>query len=34
MDVAGALLGKGFKDFKRLRGKMIAWRARGYRVDR
>jgi sulfur dioxygenase len=34
MDVAATLLAKGFEDVKSLRGGMIAWRARGYRVDR
>jgi len=34
MDVAATLLAKGFEDVKTLRGGMIAWRARGYRVDR
>jgi rhodanese-related sulfurtransferase len=34
MDVATTLVAKGFEDVKTLRGGMIAWRARGYRVDR
>ena len=33
-DVAATLLAKGFEDVKTLRGGMIAWRARGYRIDR
>jgi len=33
-EVAATLLAKGFEDVKTLRGGMIAWRARGYRVDR
>ncbi len=33
-DVAALLARKGFEDVKSLRGGMVAWRARGYRVDR
>lgn len=34
IDVAALLARKGFEDVKSLRGGMVAWRARGYRVDR
>lgn len=34
LEVATVLSGKGFEDVKSLRGGMLAWRARGYRVDR
>jgi rhodanese-related sulfurtransferase len=34
LEVAAVLSGKGFEDVKSLRGGMVAWRARGYRVDR
>ena len=34
LDVAALLARKGFEDVKSLRGGMVAWRARGYRVDR
>jgi rhodanese-related sulfurtransferase len=34
MTAAAFLLDKGFEDVKSLRGGMIAWKSRGYRVDR
>jgi sulfur dioxygenase len=34
LEATTLLSGKGFEDVKSLRGGMIAWRARGYRVDR